>query len=119
MAHRNFTDGRGVHWEVWDVVPQWADRRTGDERRQRPIEELADPPVLEQRRGHERRHGDPPRGIPRVKIAAGFGGGWLAFESPGERRRLSPIPPNWQSASEAELSELCASARTAPLRRST
>ena len=86
----------------------------GEERRQRAIDELPDPPVLEQRRGEERRVGERQSGIPRVKIMGTFGTGWLTFESPHEKRRLSPIPPNWQSASEAELSQLCENASTAP-----
>ncbi|MGQ0715250.1 MAG: hypothetical protein ACT4PJ_16245 [Gemmatimonadaceae bacterium] len=34
--------------------------------------------------------------------------GWLAFEPAGggEKRRLSPIPPGWDSASEAELEKM-------------
>ena len=31
---------------------------------------------------------------------------WLAFDNPLERRRLTPIPQSWQSASEAELEQL-------------
>jgi hypothetical protein len=39
--------------------------------------------------------------------------GWLAFESSGgEKRRLAPVPRDWESLSDAELSRLCA---TAPL----
>jgi hypothetical protein len=37
-------------------------------------------------------------------------GGWLAFESHDEKRRLAPIPPGWETASEAELLALLARA---------
>jgi hypothetical protein len=39
--------------------------------------------------------------------------GWLAFESAhGEKRRLAPIPEDWESLSDKELAALCA--QTAP-----
>ncbi|MFI5230186.1 MAG: hypothetical protein ACHQWU_14020 [Gemmatimonadales bacterium] len=34
-------------------------------------------------------------------------GGWLTFESSFERRRLVPIPPEWESATDRQLSGLC------------
>ena len=34
-------------------------------------------------------------------------GGWLCFESATEKRRLPPIPRNWESASEERLNLLC------------
>jgi hypothetical protein len=37
--------------------------------------------------------------------------GWLVFESAhGEKRRLAPIPKNWEALSDRELSALCAQA---------
>ena len=36
-------------------------------------------------------------------VAGGFRQGWLTFSSPSGRRRLAPIPPNWEMAGEAEL----------------
>lgn len=36
--------------------------------------------------------------------------GWLVFESPGERRRLSPIPAGWETLPEQGLLLLCAEA---------
>ena len=32
--------------------------------------------------------------------------GWLCFEQPDERRRLSPIPKDWQELPETELARL-------------
>ncbi|HXD47665.1 MAG TPA: hypothetical protein VN600_02755 [Gemmatimonadaceae bacterium] len=34
-------------------------------------------------------------------------GGWLTFESAIGRRRLVPIPPEWESASTGTLRDLC------------
>jgi len=47
--------------------------------------------------------------------------GWLAFESAhGEKRRLAPVPKNWESLPDEELAVLCARATLqAPRKRST
>lgn len=40
-----------------------------------------------------------------------YRGGWLAFESAtGEKRRLAPVPNNWEALSGDKLTVLCASA---------
>ncbi|HEY5061509.1 MAG TPA: hypothetical protein VII52_08250 [Gemmatimonadaceae bacterium] len=39
------------------------------------------------------------------------GQGWLAFQHGDDRRRLSPIPLDWQRASDAELEAYCLTAR--------
>jgi hypothetical protein len=36
-------------------------------------------------------------------VAGGFRQGWLTFASAEDRRRLAPIPPNWELASDADL----------------
>jgi len=107
VAHRAFTDESGVHWQVWAVVPQWADRRAGKARRFRPTDDPdVDPPVLEQRRPPDRRRGLPDQ-FPRIRLSGGLDGGWLAFEASGERRRFSPIPSGWETASDTELEQMC------------
>lgn len=45
-----------------------------------------------------------------------FQTGWLVFESTNEKRRLSPIPSNWQSLPPGELELLCERAETASRR---
>jgi hypothetical protein len=37
--------------------------------------------------------------------------GWLCFDSPGEKRRLYPIPAEWDRSGDAELWRLCGEAR--------
>lgn len=37
--------------------------------------------------------------------------GWLCFDSPGEKRRLYPIPADWDTSGDAELWRLCGAAR--------
>lgn len=113
MTFRTFTDASGVTWNAWDVRPQSGNRRRGKERRTRGIDDPGvDPPVLDERIGAERRA----RGneeVPRVGISETLSAGWLAFKSTSERRRLSPIPPGWEKASESELAALCARASAA------
>jgi hypothetical protein len=48
-----------------------------------------------------------------------FQTGWLVFESTGEKRRLSPIPSDWQSLPLDELQRLCERADVAPRRTRT
>jgi hypothetical protein len=36
--------------------------------------------------------------------------GWLTFESDRDRRRLAPIPTDWEEASVAQLRSLCSRA---------
>ena len=47
--------------------------------------------------------------------------GWLVFESAdGEKRRLAPVPPDWESLDDAELSALCSEATPqAPRKKAT
>lgn len=109
MPHRTFVDDGGVPWQVWEVRQQWTDRRQGGDRRRVSIDDHVDPPVLELRRGTDRRKGDS-NGLRRVKLSHGFSSGWLIFESKSDRRRLSPIPPGWETAPEDQLCDLCARA---------
>jgi hypothetical protein len=92
MAHREFVDPDGVSWEVWDVHPTHVERR----RRSGGV------PLPEERR--VAREG------PRVQVRPEFLGGWLAFQSRLERRRLAPAPQGWESMDDEELAELCAQA---------
>ena len=46
-------------------------------------------------------------------VSPGMERGWLAFVSGSMKRRLAPFPPEWETASPAELERLCAGARVA------
>jgi hypothetical protein len=52
-----------------------------------------------------------------VRVQSVYANGWLAFESPLERRRLAPIPDGWEALSEELLQRLCAEATPVPERR--
>jgi len=98
MAHREFTDSVGRQWQVWKVVPERIERRLADE---------ADDPPVERRRRDEFR----------VPLGERWIGGWLCFETAGEKRRLAPFPLHWDELPVEELEALCS--RAAPARRTT
>jgi len=101
MAYREVRDVRGVLWYVWEVQPSSIERRLMDDAAKRPLVERRRTPSL-------------PRFRPsNPQLAAG----WLAFESPKEKRRLCPFPPEWERMSDGELLELLAKATPAGKRR--
>ncbi|HET9426646.1 MAG TPA: hypothetical protein VFO55_14885 [Gemmatimonadaceae bacterium] len=51
------------------------------------------------------------------RLPDAFRSGWLAFECDGRKRRLSPIPADWDQLGDEELEELCADAEEASVRR--
>lgn len=48
-------------------------------------------------------------------VSPGYAGGWLTFESHAERRRLAPIPEDWEFVTREQMTEWCA--RASPARR--
>jgi hypothetical protein len=46
-------------------------------------------------------------------VSPGFAGGWLTFESRDERRRLAPIPPDWEFVTREQMTECCTRASPA------
>jgi len=42
--------------------------------------------------------------------------GWLVFECETERRRLAPVPENWEALTDRELAQLCTLADVVPAR---
>ena len=107
MGYRSFKDSTGADWHAWDVVPQLAERRVADRRQGRQSISFRD------RRRTERRM----MGGRRSVLASGLADGWLCFEGPTEKRRLSPIPGDWSRCPDQQLQEYCRMAR--PVRRST
>ena len=105
MGYRVFRDSRGVEWQTWDVVPQLTERREIERRMRRvPV------PHADRRRDSDRRliNGRRPA------LTAGLDNGWLCFEGSLEKRRLTPIPPDWQRCSDAQLEKYCQAAKRAP-----
>jgi len=90
MAHRKFTDSFGIEWDVWEVEPSRAERRTGGERRTGA-------------RGPDRRRASDG---PRVRISSELAHGWLCFQSRIEKRRLVPVPEGWEQLPDEDLRRL-------------
>ena len=89
MAHREFTDSHGKRWEVWSVLPEYAERR-----REVNPDEM---PAVERRERSEFR----------VPLGGQWADGWLCFESNSEKRRLAPVPDDWSEMPPDELERLC------------
>jgi hypothetical protein len=47
-------------------------------------------------------------------VSSGLEQGWLSFTSRDAKRRLAPIPPQWDTSPDLELERLCAAARVVP-----
>jgi hypothetical protein len=76
---REYIDKSGVTWRVWDVYPS---------RRSRAGVTTASPEV-----------GGYPNHV--------FTDGWLCFECTAEKRRLAPIPVEWETCDGRRLEQLC------------
>jgi hypothetical protein len=102
MALREFIDSRGTAWTAWDVPPHrvYTPQRAGGDRRARSVPGWTPERRVRQRR-MQLRHPE-------------LSGGWVCFTSQAEKRRLSPPPPAWDAASDAELEALCAQAQQQP-----
>jgi len=92
MALRTYTDPNGREWKVWEVPPRFIPERSPQDRRQ----VVPDCIALERRRPQDRRRTHPPRE---------WVYGWICFETNGEKRRLCPLPSDWQDVSVERLEE--------------
>ena len=107
MGYRVFRDSQGVEWQTWDVVPQLAERRAAERRAARAA--MPESVAAERRRVQERRVTSGRRPL----LSAGLDGGWLCFEAPIEKRRLTPIPADWLRCDDACLERYCRQAKPA------
>lgn len=106
MALRTFVDSDGREWDAFDVIPRTDERRVFSRRTAEVEAKLAS-----ERRDQDRRltvGGNSSRTV-------NLRDGWLCFEGRGERRRLSPIPADWQHASDAQLDAYLRAARRVKL----
>ena len=107
MAFRTFTDSAGQEWQVYDVVPRPDERRRYDRRSSK----VAVPEPVSDMDRDQREDDDRRLTVGRQSPLAGLKEGWLAFESGEDRRRLSPIPEGWETATDAELERYREAAR--------
>lgn len=107
MNYRTFTDSSGSRWEVWLVLPTAAERRASERR------VLADRRVANRAHSPERRVMTERRrfSFSRVGVAPVYQNGWLCFECENEKRRLAPVPSNWNIADGDQLEAWCKSAK--------
>lgn len=100
MGYRTFVDRDGSYWQVWDSQPTRVERRAAADRRKPRLFPWRE---SERRSGHDRRITNQRR----ITLAEGYGSGWLTFESLSEKRRLLPIPSQWETMTQSELRALC------------
>jgi hypothetical protein len=84
---KHFTDVHGNMWIVWEVYPRLVERRLLRERR------------VSTRTSSDRRH----MPVGRPTLPRQILGGWLAFQSMHERRRVLPVPDKWEQFGDREL----------------
>jgi hypothetical protein len=94
MPHRSFHDDAGRTWDVWEVVPTAVERRIA--------QSATRPPEAERRRVKEAR----------IVVPDRLQKGWLAFQCGWERRRVAPIPDDWDDMTVSELVDLLHQADT-------
>jgi hypothetical protein len=116
MSYREFKDESGQKWGVWFVSPSLAERRH-ENRREVKIASFSggDRRAVPDRRRHPSRT--------RSAVAPGYEDGWLCFESEkGEKRRLIPVPKNWEQGDADQLrawrNEAVDSSKCRPLEKS-
>ncbi|MDQ2667038.1 MAG: hypothetical protein M3Z05_13640 [Gemmatimonadota bacterium] len=90
MDKKVFVDVMGMEWEVWEVYPRLVERRLMRERRAA-------------RRGSEERRHVP---VGRPTLPRQILGGWLALQNQHERRRVIPVPDEWEDLDDRELQAL-------------
>ncbi|HVE79900.1 MAG TPA: hypothetical protein VNA89_13625 [Gemmatimonadaceae bacterium] len=117
MSTRSFRDAHGVEWRVYAMMPKGLERRRND-RRRGSAQGYSGP---ERRAGGDRRLDRANGAAARNHgfILPGLEGGWLVFDAPAERRRITPIPGDWERATDAELEALCRGATVVTTRRSS
>jgi hypothetical protein len=102
--NRYFKDVQGRMWVVWEVYPRLLERRLLRERR------------ASRRESSDRRH----ELVGRQTLPRQILGGWLAFQNMHERRRVIPVPDDWEQLDDRELRALLAQSQLSsrPRRRS-
>jgi hypothetical protein len=102
-VYRQFKDRQGKIWDVWQVHPTSLERRFF----QRRVKDEERVDAAERRSGIERRA----EKLNRSPVAAEFSGGWLCFETAGEKRRLAPVPEAWERADDETIEHWCGLAK--------
>jgi hypothetical protein len=123
MLVRHFIAPDRTSWRVWAVHPAGilSERRANADRRRIPVDQAIDPPLLERRRGVDRRRLRT-RSRGSHVLPQQWQEGWLVFEADGsgsgstDVRRLAPVPQDWESCPESALARYLEHAQTAERR---
>jgi hypothetical protein len=102
MGLRTFVDSVGREWSAFDVVPRDTERRFHDRRGAENGESFTD------------RRGESDRRLTiggQSMLASQAHEGWLCFERGVDRRRLTPIPTDWEQCTDQELETYCSQAK--------
>jgi hypothetical protein len=96
VAKRQFTDERGVEWLVWDVHPGDVGRMIYDRRAAQRDESAGE-------------------AVPSARLVQPeLQQGWLCFLAETEKRRFTPIPPDWDQLPDSVLRVMLEVASPAP-----
>src|SRR3954471_13305237 len=101
MALRTFVDSLGREWTAFDVVPRDSERRQRERRAAGEVESF------EERRDADRRMTIGSQST----LTSQAADGWLCFERGIDRRRLSPIPSDWEQVTDQQLDAYCSRAK--------
>jgi hypothetical protein len=99
MPLREFTDKTGRLWQAWSTIP-------GNPHEAAMFATNAR--VLAQSEGRDVRDTRTPAS---GHVSPGYEKGWLTFQAGEDKRRLSPIPTDWATATDAELAGYLARAK--------
>lgn len=103
MSLRDFTDSSGRSWRVWETFPSTL-----------PSQGAGSSAFSRFMGAQPDQEGNTSR-----TVRKSYKDGWLTFTSGSERRRLAPIPSNWEQDSEARLREYLERSDQIPERRRT
>lgn len=98
MPFRTIADDQGTSWKVLEVRPLSEERRAANRRERDEVRTV----------GGERRAEADRRATldSRLDHLHPLAHGWLLFKSEGQKRRLAPIPTDWDLYENARLREL-------------
>jgi hypothetical protein len=100
MALREFNDASGVNWQVWDTHPTVVRELDGASALSRFMNSR---PAL--------------AGLQPSTVRPSFKAGWLTFACGEWRRRLAPVPAEWDRLDESGLRTLLGQSEEATLPR--
>jgi hypothetical protein len=98
MSLREFVAEDGRLWQVWDTHPASTSKETSATALSRYLSAI-----------------DPSGSVQPALVREHFQSGWLTFTSGAERRRLAPIPSDWQTVDDMTLMRLLTESVEAPL----